>query len=97
VETRDLKADLRETPAYTLAEAAKLVRVPVSTLKTWIHGGVRPAVVSSSYLPRNTSDVVWLGEAGKNGWVVLTKDALIRTNVLERTTLLSARVAAFML
>lgn len=46
---------------------------------------------------KDTPDVVWLGEAGKKGWVVLTKDARIRTNVLERTTLLSARVAAFML
>ena len=30
--------DPREAPAYTVAEAAQLVRVPVSTLKTWIHG-----------------------------------------------------------
>lgn len=30
--------DPREKPAYTVAEAATLVRVPVSTLKTWIHG-----------------------------------------------------------
>ena len=30
--------DPREIPAYTVAEAAALVRVPVSTLKTWIHG-----------------------------------------------------------
>jgi uncharacterized protein (DUF433 family) len=28
--------DSREVPAYTVAEAAALVRVPVSTLKTWI-------------------------------------------------------------
>ena len=33
----------------------------------------------------------------KRGWVVLTKDAQIRTNALERNTLLDARVAAFML
>jgi uncharacterized protein (DUF433 family) len=39
VETRDPHPpDPRETPAYTVAEAAGLVRVPVSTLKTWIHG-----------------------------------------------------------
>ncbi|HSQ67021.1 MAG TPA: DUF433 domain-containing protein [Polyangiaceae bacterium] len=30
--------DPRDVPAYTVAEAAALVRVPVSTLKTWIHG-----------------------------------------------------------
>jgi uncharacterized protein (DUF433 family) len=39
VETRNTKANLRDIPAYTVAEAAALVRVPVSTLKTWIHGG----------------------------------------------------------
>jgi uncharacterized protein (DUF433 family) len=38
VETRDTKTDPRDIPAYTVAEAAALVRVPVSTLKTWIHG-----------------------------------------------------------
>jgi uncharacterized protein (DUF433 family) len=32
------QTDPREAPAYTVAEAAALVRVPVSTLKTWIHG-----------------------------------------------------------
>jgi hypothetical protein len=41
VDTRDTKADSRELPAYTVAEAAALVRVPVSTLKAWIHGGGR--------------------------------------------------------
>jgi uncharacterized protein (DUF433 family) len=38
VQTRDPKTDPRETPAYSVAEAAALVRVPISTLKTWIHG-----------------------------------------------------------
>jgi uncharacterized protein (DUF433 family) len=32
------RTDPREVPAYTVVEAATLVRVPVSTLKTWIHG-----------------------------------------------------------
>jgi len=55
-------------------------------------------VVHDEQFPdQDTSDVIWLGEAGRSGWVVLTKDARIRTNVLERTTLLSAGVAAFML
>ncbi len=31
--------ELRDLPAYTVAEAAGLVRVPISTLKTWVHGG----------------------------------------------------------
>jgi uncharacterized protein (DUF433 family) len=34
----DHPTDPRSVPAYTVAEAAALVRVPVSTLKTWIHG-----------------------------------------------------------
>ncbi len=42
-------------------------------------------------------DVDWLQAVGKRGWVVLTKGARIRTNALERGTLLSANVAAFML
>lgn len=33
------RTDPREAPAYTVAEAAALVRVPVSTMKTWIVGG----------------------------------------------------------
>jgi hypothetical protein len=42
-------------------------------------------------------DVEWLHAVGKRGWVVLTKDARIRTNAIERGTLLSSKVAAFML
>jgi uncharacterized protein (DUF433 family) len=34
----DRPTDPRSVPVYTVAEAAALVRVPVSTLKTWIHG-----------------------------------------------------------
>ena len=34
----DSPIDPRSTPAYMVAEAAALVRVPISTLKTWIHG-----------------------------------------------------------
>lgn len=34
----DRPLDPRSAPAYTVAEAAALVRVPISTLKTWIHG-----------------------------------------------------------
>jgi uncharacterized protein (DUF433 family) len=34
----DHPVDPRSAPAYSVAEAAALVRVPVSTLKTWIHG-----------------------------------------------------------
>jgi len=38
VATSARPVDPRSAPAYAVAEAAALVRVPVSTLKTWIHG-----------------------------------------------------------
>jgi uncharacterized protein (DUF433 family) len=38
VPTGERPTDPRSVPAYTVAEAAALVRVPVSTLKTWIRG-----------------------------------------------------------
>jgi predicted nuclease of predicted toxin-antitoxin system len=46
---------------------------------------------------QDTTDREWLAEVGRQGWVVLTKDARIRTNELERESLLASRVAAFML
>jgi PIN like domain len=45
----------------------------------------------------NAPDAEWLTAAGDRGWVVLTKDARIRVNDLERRALLNANVAAFML
>jgi hypothetical protein len=45
----------------------------------------------------NARDIDWLRVVGERGWVVLTKDARIRTNALEREALLFANVAAFML
>lgn len=45
----------------------------------------------------NARDVDWLRAVGVRRWVVLTKDARIRTNALERGTLLSSNVAAFIL
>jgi len=50
--TTPLKNDPREVRAYTVLEAARLVRVPVSTLKTWLHGeGVSSRGLI--HLPRN--------------------------------------------
>ena len=54
-------------------------------------------VIHDAVFEADTADVTWLAEAGKRGWVVLTKDARIRTNQLERQALLSGGVAAFML
>lgn len=45
----------------------------------------------------DTDDTEWLQVAGESGWVVLTKDANIRRNEIERRALIDAGVAAFML
>ncbi len=42
-----------------------------------------------------TPDAIWLEEAGRRGWVVLTKDKRIRYRENERRVLQRARVAAF--
>jgi predicted nuclease of predicted toxin-antitoxin system len=54
-------------------------------------------VVHDDVFEPDAADTTWLTEAGKRNWIVLTKDARIRTNELERMALLEARVAAFML
>ena len=46
---------------------------------------------------QDTDDEVWLADVGKRGWVVLTKDVLIRRDSLQRRALLAANVAAFVL
>lgn len=45
--------------------------------------------------PKGTPDEVWLAEAGRNGWVVLTRDKRIRYRQLERLALQAAKVRAF--
>lgn len=42
-------------------------------------------------------DEVWLKDAGKNGWVVLTKDDAIRRRPAERDALIDAEVRVFCL
>ncbi len=44
---------------------------------------------------RGTPDQDWLQHAGKQGWVVLTRDKKIRYRQLERAALHAARVRAF--
>ncbi|HWV39785.1 MAG TPA: hypothetical protein VN033_15045 [Vulgatibacter sp.] len=44
-----------------------------------------------------TPDEVWLVEAGRRKWLVLTKDLRIRTNLLQRNALYAAGVGAFFL
>jgi hypothetical protein len=40
--------------------------------------------VHDELFPQGTEDVVWLREAGVNGWVVITRDDRIRYNQLEK-------------
>lgn len=54
-------------------------------------------VVHDDVFAPDARDVDWLQVVGARRWVVLTKDAHIRTNALERGALLSSNVAAFML
>ena len=67
----------------------------------FVAGALRAAghavVVHDDEFRPDARDVDWLTTVGARGWVVLTKDARIRTNSLERETLLAANVAAFML
>ncbi len=53
--------------------------------------------VHDDHFPQNASDRVWLSEAGRRNWVVITADARIRYRTLERDALLAARVQAFVL
>ena len=49
----------------------------------------------TAHLPKGSKDEVWLSLAGKNGWVVLTRDKRIRYRRLERLALELAAVRAF--
>lgn len=44
-----------------------------------------------------TPDTTWLAEAGRRGWVVLTKDEAIRRNPLEKQMFRDYRVRVFVL
>lgn len=47
--------------------------------------------------PQNTPDAVWLEEAGRQNWIVLTKDTRIRYHANETSALLRSGVRAFVL
>ena len=49
----------------------------------------------TDHFPRGTPDQIWLTEAGRKTWVVLTRDKRIRYRYLERLALQTARVRAF--
>ena len=49
------------------------------------------------HFPQDAQDQVWLAEAGKRSWAVLTKDKHIRHRTLEIQALITAKVRAFVL
>lgn len=49
----------------------------------------------TDHFPKGTLDEVWLAEAGRRRWVVLTRDKRIRYRYLERLALQNAGVRAF--
>lgn len=51
----------------------------------------------SAHFADDAPDVEWLGEVGRRGWVVLTKDKAVRRNALELATILESGVACFSL
>ncbi|MFL6244928.1 MAG: hypothetical protein ACJ74H_02805 [Thermoanaerobaculia bacterium] len=53
------------------------------------------AITHDSVFAQDTRDEVWLTRAGQEGWIVLTKDKLIRKRSIERKALLAADVRAF--
>jgi predicted nuclease of predicted toxin-antitoxin system len=53
--------------------------------------------VHDDHFPEDARDETWLTEVGKREWIVLTKDRRIRFRTIERTSLISARVRAFVL
>jgi len=53
--------------------------------------------VHDDHFSQDVADEKWLEAAGKNGWVVLTKDRRIRFRATERQALINAGVKAFVL
>lgn len=54
-------------------------------------------VVHDEVFAQDTPDVEWLAEAGRRGWVVLTKDSAIRRNPHERQMYREHHVRVFAL
>jgi PIN like domain len=51
--------------------------------------------VHDELVPQATQEVVWLGEAGAQRWVVITRDDRIRYNQLEKQAVLAAMLRFF--
>ena len=51
----------------------------------------------SAHFADNAPDAEWLAQAGRRGWVVLTKDKAVRRNALELAAIRMSGVACFSL
>jgi predicted nuclease of predicted toxin-antitoxin system len=65
----------------------------VETLRT---AGVS-VEIHDDHFGKNTQDVDWIPEIGRRGWIILTKDARIGKNQIERLAVADARVRMFVL
>ncbi|MFN6518662.1 MAG: hypothetical protein RMY29_029810 [Nostoc sp. CreGUA01] len=53
--------------------------------------------IHDEHFDKDAQDIDWLPEIGKRGWVVLTKDANIGKNTLERIAVARAQIKMFAL
>jgi hypothetical protein len=53
--------------------------------------------VHDDHLPQNATDPEWLTLAGKNCWIVVTRDERIRYRVAEKQAIRRAKVRAFVI
>ena len=53
--------------------------------------------IHDDHFAQSATDEEWLGEVGRRGWIVLTKDHRIRYRLAELEAVRTARVRAFVL
>jgi predicted nuclease of predicted toxin-antitoxin system len=53
--------------------------------------------IHDEWFPPDSSDEEWLAQAGRKGWIVLTKDNRLRYRPREKAVLLRSNVRAFIL
>ena len=70
--------DPRELPAYSITEAARYLRMPEATLRSWVVGRPYPTTVGQRFF----RPVIHLPE---DGWPVLSFVNMVEAHVLEAT------------
>jgi predicted nuclease of predicted toxin-antitoxin system len=53
--------------------------------------------IHDDHFPQNAQDPQWLTAAGKNNWIVVTRDERVRYRVAEKQAMRRAKVRAFVL